>query len=370
MQWDASVRMIVGLMNLKRTFRCRLPGESTQRELRDLTRYRTRLVNDRTREINRVQKVLEDANIKLGSVASQVLGVSGREMIEQMIAGEDDPGLLAQSARGVLRRKLADLERALTGQIRYTHRLMLKLLLEHIDELNAKIEQLNGEIARLLDQLGWTEIIERLDGIPGVNRQVAQVIVAELGVDMSRFLTTRHAASWARLSPGKNESAGRNRSAKIRPGNKYLKTMLVQAAHACGHGRDSYLASQFRRLSARRGRKRAEVAVAHSILVIVYHMLKRGTAYVELGGDYFDRRNEQQVQRALIRRTVRLVMESDSNRISPERSWLMPSHLVTGFGLAQFIDQSQHIVTILRTKIKPGETRRHKTTFWNNLLIL
>lgn len=277
-----------------------------QRDLRDLIRYRTSLIQERTREVNRVQKVLEDANIKLGSVASNVLGVSGREMLEQIIAGQDDPTRLAQLARGVLRKKIAELERALTGRIRDSHRLLLRLHLEHIDDLNNKISQLSGEIDRLLLPFDPEQAIERLDSIPGVNQTVAQVIVTELGLDMSRFPTAAHAASWAGLAPGRHESAGRNRSSRIRQGNKHLKAALVQAAHAAGKRKDHYLGAQYRRLAARRGKQRAAIAVAHSILVIAYHMLQRGTEYIELGGDYFDKRNQQQTQQRLVKRLEQL----------------------------------------------------------------
>jgi transposase len=277
-----------------------------QRDLRELIRYRTSLIQERTREANRVQKVLEDANIKLGSVASNVLGISGREMLVQIITGQEDPAQLAQLARGRLRPKIAELERALTGRIRESHRLLLKLHLEHIDDLNGKISQLSEEVDRLLLPFDPTKAIERLDTIPGVNESVAQVIVAELGLDMSRFPTAAHAASWAGLAPGRHESAGRNRSSRIRQGNKHLKSALVQAAHAAGRRKDHYLAAQYRRLAARRGKQRAAIAVAHSILVIAYHMLQRGTEYVELGGDYFDKRHQQQTQQRLVKRLEQL----------------------------------------------------------------
>jgi transposase len=197
--------------------------EVQQRDLRDLIRYRTSLVQDRVRDINRVQKVLEDANIKLGSVASEVLGVSGREMIEAMIRGVDDPQVLAQFARRKLRDKIAELERAMSGRVRAKQRLMLRLHLEHIDDLTSKIDTLSQEIDRLLVPFDQNDELRRLDGIPGVGKDVAQIIIAELGIDMTRFPSAAHAASWAGLSPGKNESAGRNRSGKIRPGNKHLK---------------------------------------------------------------------------------------------------------------------------------------------------
>lgn len=277
-----------------------------QRDLRDLTRYRTKLVQTRSSEINRVQKVLEAANIKLGSVASNVLGVSGREMIEQIIAGQDDPASLAQLARGRLREKIDALERALKGHVRETHRTLLKMHLEHIDELNAKIEALSEEIERLLIPFDPTDALARLDTIPGVNRRIAEVILAELGTDMSRFPTAAHAASWAGVAPGKHESAGKNRSGKTTQGNKYLKTALTQAAHTVGRSKDNYLSAQYRRLASRRGKKRAAIAVAHSILVIAYHLLKNGTVYTDLGADYFERRNEQQVQKQLVKRLEKL----------------------------------------------------------------
>jgi transposase len=280
--------------------------DAEQRDLRELTRYRAKLVQERTREINRVQKVLEDANIKLGSVTSKVLGVSGREMIEQLIAGQDDPTELAQLARGRLRPKIAELEKALTGHMRATHRVLLQIHLEHIDDLNAKITRLDDEIGRLMVRFDTTQALERLDTIPGVNRVVAEVILAELGTDMSRFPTAGHAASWTGLAPGKHESAGKNRSGKSPPGNKYLKVALVQAAHTVGRSQGHYLAAQYRRLAARRGKKRAAVAVAHSILVIAYHILQRGTVYTDLGGDYFDRRNEHYTQRRLVKRLEQL----------------------------------------------------------------
>jgi len=277
-----------------------------QRDLRDLTRYRVQLIQERTREINRVQKVLEDANIKLGSVASNVLGVSGRDMLEQLIAGQEDPQQLAQLARGRLRQKIDELERALTGRIRDAHRTLLKLHLEHIDDLNTKITALSEVIDRLLVPFDTVNAIDRLDAIPGVNATIAQVLVSELGLDMNRFPNAGHAASWSGLAPGRKESAGRNRSGRIRKGNKHLKTALVQAAHAAGRRKDHYLGAQYRRIAARRGKQRAAIAVAHSILVIAYHMLKRGTEYVELGGDYFDKRNEQQVQQRLVKRLEKL----------------------------------------------------------------
>lgn len=276
--------------------------ETPQRDLRDLIRYRTSLIQERAREINRVQKVLEDANVKLASVATNVMGVSGRQMLEAIIAGVEEPEVLAEMAKGRLRAKIPQLEQALEGRVRASHRLLLRLHLEHIDDLTSKIEHLNEEIDRQMVPFDQDEQLRRLDGIPGVGRDVAQIILAELGADMSRFPSSAHAASWAGLAPGKNESAGKNRSGKIPPGNRHLKSALVQAAHAVSRTKDNYLAAQFRRLAARRGKKRAAVAVAHSILVIAYHLLRDDTEYRELGGDYFDKRNHDQLQRSLVRR--------------------------------------------------------------------
>src|SRR5258708_15636945 len=277
-----------------------------QRDLRDLVRYRTQLIRDRSSEINRIQKVLEDANIKLASVVSNVLGVSGRDMLEQLLAGQEDPSQLAQLARGRMREKIADLERALTGHVRAVHRTLLTLHLQHIDELNAMLTAISADIEHHLAAFDTSDALTRLDGIPGVNATTAQVIISELGLDMSRFPSAAHAASWAGVAPGKNESAGRNRSARTRQGNKHLKTALVVAAHAAGKPADTYLGAQYRRLAARRGKKRAALAVAHSILVIAYYMLKSGTTYSDLGADFFDRRSSQQVQQPLVRRFEQL----------------------------------------------------------------
>lgn len=277
-----------------------------QRDLRDLVRYRTHLIQERSREINRVHKVLEDANLKLSSVASDILGVSGREMLNAIVAGHDNPEALAQLAKGRLRQKIAELEQALTGRIRQSHRVLLTLHLQHIDDLNAKLQQLEAEIELLLPPFDPDDLLVRLDTIPGVNRKTAQVLVAELGTDMRRFKTAAHAAAWAGLVPGKNESAGRNQSSRTNKANRYLKAALVEAAQSLARSKDSYLAAQYRRIAARRGKKRAAVAVAHSILIIAYHLIKRGTAYVELGANYFDERKAETLQRQLIRRLEKL----------------------------------------------------------------
>lgn len=280
--------------------------EAPQRALRELVRYRTHLLEERSREVNRVHKVLEDANLKLSAVATDIMGVSARAMLAAIIAGKDDPEALAQLAKARLRSKIAELEQALTGCIQDSHRLLLSLLLEHIDDLNAKLERLAQEIDRLMPPFDQDELVARLDSIPGVDKKTAQVIVAELGTDMSRFQSAGHAASWAGLVPVKNESAGRNRSSKTAKANRYLKTALVEAATAAGRSKDNYLSAQYRRLAARRGKKRAAVAVAHSMLIIAYHIIRDGTAYLDLGANYFDERKTVAVQQQLVRRLENL----------------------------------------------------------------
>lgn len=276
--------------------------EAPQRELRELVRYRTHLIQERTREINRVHKVLEDANLKLGSVASDALGVSGREMMAAIIEGQTNPAALAQLAKGRLRDKIADLQRALTGRVRESHRLLLKLHLEHIDDLNAKLELLEQEIDRLLVPFDSNDLLARLQTIPGVGEKTAQVIVAEVGTEVSRFRSAGHLAAWAGLTPGKNESAGRNYSSRTNKANRYLKTALVEAAHALSRSQDNYLAVRFRRLKSRRGAKRAAVASARTILEIAYHLIKEGTVYHDLGPAHYDQRRKDQVQYSLVKR--------------------------------------------------------------------
>jgi transposase len=273
-----------------------------QRELRELVRYRSHLIEERSREVNRVHKVLEDANLKLTSVATDVLGASGREMLSAIIAGKDDPTALAQLAKGRLRQKISDLQRALTGRVKDTHRLLLKLHLEHIDDLNAKLQVLEEEIAKLLTPFDHDDLLARLQTIPGVGQKVAQVIVAEVGTDMSRFHSAGHLAAWAGLTPGKHESAGRNRSARTHKANRYLKTALVEAANSLSRSTTNFLAARFRRLKARRGQKRAAVALARSILEIAYHLMTRGGVYVDLGTTFHDQRQKDKVQQRLVKR--------------------------------------------------------------------
>jgi len=279
--------------------------EAPQRALRDLTRYRTKLIQSRSSEINRVQKVLEDANIKLASVVSDIMGVSAREMLAGLLAGTQTPEELAQFARGRMRPKIAELEDALIGHVNDHHRLMLTLHLEHIDDLTSKIERLEEEIDHAIHPFDTDTQVARLATIPGISDQTAHIIIAELGVDMTRFETAAHAASWTGLAPGKNESAGRNYSSKTTKGNKYLKSALVQAAHTQRRA-NNYLGAQYRRLAKRRGSKRAAVAVAHSMLTIAYHILHKGTEYIELGADHFHQHDKTYLERSLVKRLEQL----------------------------------------------------------------
>ncbi len=271
-----------------------------QRELRELTRYRTSLIRERTAEVNRLQKTLEGANIKLAAVVTDIMGKSGREMLEALVAGSTGGAAMAELAKGKLRAKLGELERALEGRFGEHQRFMVAHQLGHIDYLDDTIAQLDAEVRRRMRP--FEDEIERLDGIPGVGRRTAEALVAEIGTDTERFPTPGHLASWAGMCPGNHESAGKRQKGKTRHGNPWLRAALVEAAQAAGRKRDCYLSAQYRRLAARRGKKRAAVAVGHSILVIAYHLLERGNTYEELGGRYFDERDRQGMERRLVSR--------------------------------------------------------------------
>lgn len=272
-----------------------------QRQLRDLTRQRAQLVADKTRVANRIAKTLEDANIKLASVATDVLGASGRDMIRGLIQGQEDPQALAELARYRLRKKIPALREALTGRVDDHHRFLLKMLLENLDHLEAQIAAFDLRIDQVLGPLE-KEAVERLSAIPGIKQRAAQNIIAEIGADMSRFASAQHLASWAGVCPGNHASAGKRKSGRTRPGNRWLRQTLTQAAWAAGRKKDSYLSAQYRRLATRRGRKRAAIAVGHSLLAIVYHMLSGKCDYRDLGADYFDRRKPERLARYLVRR--------------------------------------------------------------------
>jgi transposase len=258
------------------------------RELRDLTRYRKSLISERQREANRLHKLLEDAGIKLSCVATDVLGVSGREMLQALISGTRDPDLLAGLARGRLRAKLPALRQALVGNFKPHHALILSHILAHLDYLDDTIGSLTEEIERRL--VPFAQKAENLATITGVAERVSQVILAELGPDMSRFPSDRHAASWTALCPGNNESAGKRRTGKTRKGNPHLRAALIEAANAAIRSKNTYLRAQYEQVKRRRGHKKAIVAVAHSILIAAYHILKDDVPYNDLGADHFARR--------------------------------------------------------------------------------
>jgi transposase len=273
------------------------------RALRDLTRQRAQMIAERGSVAHRIQGVLEDANIKLGTVATDVLGESGRSMLRAMIDGQDNPEALAELARGRLRAKIPALRLALRGKVTEHHRFLLRLLLDHYEALEGLIGRLGERIGQVLAP--YAEAVARLETIPGVGRRVAEVVVAELGAEMGQFPTARHLASWAGMCPGNNESAGR-RSGKTTKGSRWLRAALVQAAHAAGRSKGTYLGAQFRRLAARRGATRAAVAVGHTLLGIIYQVLKRGTTYQDLGPEYLERLEPERMTRQLVRRLERL----------------------------------------------------------------
>lgn len=277
---------------------------ASQRELRELTRYRTALIRERAAEVNRIQKVLEGANIKLGAVVSDVLGVSGRAMLEAIVGGSTNPAALAELAVGRLRDKRPQLERALSGRVKPHQRFLLAEQLCHLEALEELIERVSAEIAERVHP--FEEDIARLDTIPGVGRRVAEALVAEIGTDMSRFPSAKHLASWAGMCPGNYESAGKRQKGKTRRGSPWLRAILAEAAWGASHSKKTYLAAQYHRLGARRGRNRAIVAVGHSILVAAYYILSRRQPYIELGDNYFDERERAALQVRLTRRLEKL----------------------------------------------------------------
>lgn len=278
--------------------------DRSHRELRELLRYRRNLIRQRSQVVSRIEKVLQGANIKLSSVATDILGVSGRAMLEAMNGGSEDPEALADLAKGSLRKKKASLEEALNGRVGQHQQMMLESQLRHLDFLDGEIQGLNGEVASRMNP--FEEAIERLDEIPGVGLRTIEDILAEIGVDMTRFPTSSHISSWAKICPGNNESGGKRKSGRSGRGNPWLKAALVQAAWAAVAKKDTYFRAQYYRLASRRGSKRAILAVAHSILVTIYYMLRDGTSYRELGGNYFDERRRQATIRRAAQRIERL----------------------------------------------------------------
>jgi transposase len=275
-----------------------------QRELRDLTRYRTQVIRQRAQECNRIQKLLEDGNIKLASVASNILGVSGRDMLRALAAGQTDAEALAELARGKLRDKLPELRAALEGVLRPAQRWLLGEQLRKVTELDEAVARLDAKVAELC--LPFARALALLDQIPGVNERIAQVIVAEVGLDMSRFQGAAQLAAWAGLSPGNNQTADKQRSGKTRGGNRWLRSALVQAAWAAGRAKGTSLQATFGRLKGRRGVKRACVAVAHRLLRIAHCLLSNGRPYEEEGPDYYQVPDKERVKDRLLLRLRRL----------------------------------------------------------------
>ncbi|MBM6616696.1 IS110 family transposase [Bacillus suaedaesalsae] len=274
--------------------------DRNQRELRELVRYRRSIIEERARQHNRIQKVLEGANIKLGSVVSDIMGVSARDMLNAIADGEDNPEILANFARRSMKKKKDELELALRGYINPHQRLMLKTILRHIDFLTEQIEMLDSEVEERMQS--YQDDIERLDSIPGIARRMAEQILSEIGFDVKKqFPSASHMCSWSGVVPGHNESAGKRKSTKTKKGNKYLRSALTEAAHSVS-GSKNYLGALYRRTASRKGRKRAGIVVAHAILRISYYLLTRKEMYVDLGEDYFDKKRQQSIVRHSLRR--------------------------------------------------------------------
>jgi transposase len=274
--------------------------DRNQRELRELVRYRRSIIEERARQHNRIQKVLEGANIKLGSVVSDIMGVSAKDMLRAIADGEDDPEKLANFARRTMKRKKEELELALRGYINPHQRLMLKTILKHIDFLTEQIEMLDQEVAQRVST--YQEDIERLDSIPGISTRMAEQILAEIGTDIKKqFPSAAHMCSWGGLVPEHNESAGKRKASKTKKGNKYLRSALTEAAHSV-RGSKNYLGALYRRTASRKGKKRAGIVVAHAMLRISYYLLTRKEMYVDLGEDYFDKQRQQSIVRHSLRR--------------------------------------------------------------------
>ena len=274
------------------------------RALRELTRYRKTLIRERVQQANRLQKVLESANIKLAAVASDVLGMSAREMLEALLAGEEDVAAIADLARRQLRRKIPELKQALEGRLLPQHRFLLRSILAHVDFLDAAIVRVQAEMEQHL--VPYQEALRLVQTIPGVNETAAAAILAEIGTDMSRFPSAGHLASWAGVCPGNKQSGGKRLKEATTKGSPWLRAILGEVVFAIAHTRDNYLVTQYRRLAKRRGTYRALVAVAHTLLVVIYHMLRDRRPYADLGADYFDRLDAVRLERHHVRRLEQL----------------------------------------------------------------
>ena len=292
-----------------------LPPSCGERAEQTVVRHRAQLVAEHSRVANRIHKTVEDANIKLGAVASDILGVSGRQMIRALICGEQDSTKLADLARRALRSKIPQLQAALQGHVTEHHRFMLRTLMEHLDYLECAIDRLSSRIEELTRPL--VQEIQQLSRVPGLERRSIENILAEIGTDMDLFPTHAHLASWAGMCSGNRESAGKRSSGRTTPGNRWLRSTLTQAAWAASHSKGSYFQAHYRRLAGRRGKKRASMAVGHSLLVVIYHMLKDGRDYQELGADYLDRLDPARVTRYHVKRLERLGYEVT---LTPQKS--------------------------------------------------
>jgi transposase len=281
-----------------------------QRELRDLTRQRAQLASEHTRCVNRIHKVLQDANLKLSSVATDVMGVSGREILAALVAGQNDPAALANLAHGKLRAKIPELKRALQGHVTHHHQFMLEQLLDHVAHLEQQLAAFCARIEEALRPFVDEATFQRLDAIPGVNRETIENVVAEIGVDMRQFRTAAHLSSWAGMCPGNEESAGKRKRNRTTKGNVWLRRALTQAAWAAARKKDSYFQAQYRRLAGRRGKKRAVIAVGHSLLEVFYHLLTDPSLqYHDLGRNYFDTLDPKRLCRHLVKRLESLGFE-------------------------------------------------------------
>lgn len=278
--------------------------EREQRELRDLTRHRAQLVAQRAAVANRIHKTLEDANVKLGVVASDIFGASGRDMLAALVEGRMTAEEMAGLARGRLKVKVGELRIALEGHVRPHHRFVLGELLSQLDDLEERIERFSLRIEEVSGP--FAKAIEALTEVPGFDRRTAENVIAETGIDMSHFPTDRHFCSWGGICPGNNESGGKRKSGRTNKGSRWLKAALVQAAWAASRTKDTYFRGQYRRLSGRRGKKRALVAVAHTLMTVVYHILGTGATYRELGADYFDKLDSKRIVKNHVKRLERL----------------------------------------------------------------
>ena len=275
-----------------------------QREQRELVRYRKSLVQERTREVNRLQKVLEGANIKLSSVATNVLGVSGRAMLDALVAGTESPEVLAELAKGRLKDKKNHLIQALHGLLGEHQKMMIRTQLGHVDFLDGQIAELDKKIEEQMHP--FEADLERLDSIPGIGRTTAEAILAEIGTKMDRFPSAAHLCAWAGVAPGNHESAGKRKNGRTTQGNPALRYTLVEAARAAARTKNTYLSAQYHRIAARRGANRAAVAVAHTILTIIFYMLTRQEDYHDLGADYFDLRRKERTVNTAVRKLENL----------------------------------------------------------------